>query len=399
MSDFPRSTTGAVVVFLLLGLVGVAGAGLGSGFSADADRPPEVVTVTNSTNYVTPDSENITRQEYGEASLDVGAAMIADAERLQARHDDFVYEHQREVAVDDATAARAILRTVEARIDALDEQQAQLFTAYNDGELSTETLLTELVRLEVAAQQQRETIDELREEGVPPDVAERLDSLSVEMPLLTNPLSERLKAAKTAGTDPVRVYVASAPDSLVAATVIDDTYVRQMTLRDERDPRGTDQFAEDSPGGGAQAAGNRGSDLYQEQADTVRGFRETNVWEFRANHSQGELFAYLDGATTNPFHAHQFKRPVVDIEAETTSNTAESFRLNVQYTDPTGPMVVSLLGTGSDEPPAATISVEGERVGTIDGGGQLWTVQPIGEFTVTATTEDGQTVSVRVVVL
>ena len=398
MFRVPRRTTLTLVVVVLLSVTGVGAVGLTGAFSADASGPPEVVQVTNSTNYITAGSANITRQEYEEASLDVGAAMVADAERLEARHDELVFEEQRDAAVDSDTAARGITRVVEQRVSSLDDRQQQLFANYSSGELSTETLLTELVGLEVAAREQRQRIEELQDQEIPDDVAERLEALSVETTLLRAPVSERVTAAKTEGSDPVRVYVASSPDSLVASSVLGDRYVRQATLRGERDRFGEDLFAEDSRGR-AQVARVRGIDFYGTQPDTVRGFRNTRIYEYRANHTQGELFAYLDGATRNPFHEYQFKQPVVDVAAETTSNTGESFRMNVQYTDATGPMAISLLGTGSESPPAVDISVDGQPVGTVEGGGQLWTIQPVGGFTVAATTEDGETVSVRVAAL
>jgi len=170
-------------------------------------------------------------------------------------------------------------------------------------------------------------------------------------------------------------------------------------LRAERDPGGDDQFAAENPDVPAQPAFSRGVQLYSwaegSNADS-RGFRGTSIYVFRANHSHGTLFSYLDGGTTNPFHEYQFKRSAAVPVTETETNTSQSLRLNVQYTDPTGPMLVSLIGSGGAVPPSTTVTVDGQRVGRITGGGQLWTVQPIGTFSVTVTTEAGESVSVTV---
>lgn len=386
-----RSTTAALLGLALLVAASVGIVGLGGALSAADGAPPEVIENPNSTSYVTPGAENVTRQAYAEAGLDVGAAMVTDAERMQARHDELVYGELESEA--DVQLAVSILET---RIGALERRHEQLLGNYSSGDISTGTLLRELARIEVAAAQQRATVDELRAAGVSDDVGERLSSLSVEPAVLGQPVTERVAAAMTARQGPVRVYVAAAEDALVAATVVEDRYVRQATLRGERNPFGEDQFAA-SGEGRAQAASDRATSIYSAQASTVRGFAGTSVYEFSADHSLGELVAYLDGATTNPFHEYQYKQPVVEIPAQTSSATTESFRLNVQYTNTTGPMAVSLLGTGSDALPPVTISVNDQPVGMIEGGGQLWTIQPVGEFTVTATTEDGESASVRVI--
>jgi len=390
MPGSPRLSTVAVVV-ALLAVAGVGAAGLGSALPAEGTTPQEMVTVNGSTSYVVPDTANVTRQEYGEATLDVGATIAADAERLQARHDQLIYGSLDLTQADQAQRAVGIL---EDRVERVERRHDQLLRNYSAGDITTGTLLTELSRLEVAATQHRAAIDRLQEAELPDDAGDRLSAISVEPTLLKHPVTERVVAAKTGGEDPARVYVASAPGSLVAATVDDDTYVRQATLRDEHMP-GEDQFAAGSTPR-AQAAADRGSSLYSTPANTTRGFTGTNVYEFSANHSLGELTAYLDGTTTNPYHEHQFKRPVFNIPAETSSSTSESFRLNVQHTNATGPMAISLLGTDTGQFTPVTVFVDGDRAGTIEGSRQLWTIQPIGEFTVTAETADGETVSVTV---
>jgi hypothetical protein len=391
MSRFRRATTAALLGVALLAAASIGIVGLGGALSTSDGAPPEVVETANSTGYVMPAAENITRQEYSEATIDVGTAIVTDAERLQARHDGLVFD-----VVESQGGTRAVVSILEQRVAALERRHEWLLRNYSSDSISTGTLLRELARIEGATQHHRAAVERLQAEELPDDVANRLSTLSVEPTMLGQPVTERVRAAMTAGEEPVRVYVAAAEDGIVTATVIEDRYIRQATLRGEREPSGDDQFAEGA-GGRAQAASDRGTSLYSVSANTVRGFTDTSVYEFNANHSLGETVAYLDGATTNPFQESQYKQPVVEIPAQTSSATTGSFRLNVQYTNTTGPMAISLLGTGSDSLPPAAVSVNDQPVGTIEGGGQLWTIQPVGDFTVTATTEDGESASVRVI--
>jgi hypothetical protein len=381
----------SMVALLAVALFSLASAGVVVGFTADgSSAPPEIVSATNSTNYVVPDRANVTRQEYEQADLDIASVMAADTERIQGQYNERYYQWIQETESEEA-AKTAISQQIGQRVERLERRQQRLFDDYSSGTLSSETLVRELARLEIAAQGHRSHIDQFFEDRT----GDTPSGLLVETAMLRNPVSEQLVDALSTRQESVSVYVVAAPDSLAAATVVEDTYHRQATLRAERDPAGTDQFAEGDEGR-AQAAGSRAQSLYSEQIDTVRGFSGTNLYEFRMNHSHGELVGYLDGSTTNPVHEYQYKRPVVSVPAETTSSTGDSFRLNVQYTDATGPMAVTLLGTGSDVPPTVDLTIDGQYVGTIDQSGQLWTIQPLGSFTVTATTEDGETVSVTV---
>jgi len=380
-----------MVALLAVALCGLAGVSVVVGLSGvDSSAPPEMISATNSTNYVVPDRANVTRQEYEQVDLDIASVVAADTERIKGRYDELYYQWIQESRTEEA-AMTTISQRIGQRVERLERRQQRLFDDYSSGELSTGTLVRELARLEIAAQNHRSNIDQFFEDGT----SETPSGLLVETAMLRNPVSEQLVDAQSTRQDPVSVNVVSAPDSLVAATVVEDTYYRQATLRAERNPAGTDQFAQGDEGR-AQAAGSRAQSLYSDQVDTVRGFTGTHLYEFSMNHSQGELVGYLDGSTTNPVHEYQYKRPVVSVPAETTSSTGESFRLNVQYTDSTGPMAVTLLGTGSDVPPTVDVTVDGQYVGTIDQSGQLWTIQPLGSFTVTASTEDGETVSVTV---
>jgi hypothetical protein len=399
MRDHPRGRTALFVVATVVCVAAIGVTGLTGAVSIDNGGEPDVVSVTNSTNYLSPDPENVTRQEYGQAGIDVSAAVLADAERLQARHDRLSNDALRDSAATPEEAAREIVDRIERRVDTLNRRQQRLFEDYRSNRMSTQILMTELASLEVAVRNQREVVEQLQDESLPEEPAIRIDRLEVETPLLPNPVSDQIARATAGADDPVDVYFGATSDGLVAATVVQGEYVRQATLRAERDSDGDDQFATENPDVPAQAAFSRGTQLYPwaggSNADS-RGFRGSSVYVFRANHSHGNLFSYLDGATTNPFHEYQFKRSAAVPVTETKTNTSQSLRLNVQYTDPTGPMLVSLIGSGGAVPPSATVTVDGQPVGQISGGGQLWTVQPIGTFSVTVTTAAGEDVSVTV---
>lgn len=388
MTGLARRTLLALCVVALVGCVGVGvAASLDIGPSASTPTP-EIIESTDSTDYLVPDQSNVTRREYVQADSDLATVVAVDGAKMQGRHDELVFDRAR-TDMAPANANSVIYGDLIERINSLQTRQEQVFDEYSRGDISSKTLVRELSRLEVLAQSNQANIEQFAQADSP------LGSYSVYPSMLSNPVSDQLVAAQFETQQPLGVYLVAAPDSLAASTVVEDTYYRQSTLLGEWDTQGEDQFAQ-GDSSRAQAAGNRFEELYSNQVDSVRGFSATNTYQATVNHSHGELFTYLDGSTQNPVHEYQYKRPVIEVPASTTFDSGESFRLTVQYTDPTGPMAVTILGTGTEVPPTVDVTVDGNTVGTISQSGQLWTIQPTGSFTVRAATDDGDTVSVTV---
>jgi hypothetical protein len=127
----------------------------------------------------------------------------------------------------------------------------------------------------------------------------------------------------------------------------------------------------------------------------ARGFGNTSVYRISVDHTHGSLVSYLDGATQNVFREVQRKQ-LVSIPLDTrVANNTTSLRLQVNTTHESGPMHVEVTRPKTGLPVVSEVTVDGERVGTTDTDGDLWTVRPRGPTRINATTASGDRVTLR----
>jgi hypothetical protein len=405
MPKVPR--VGVLFTICVLSLFLVAsGAPLTAGAFQDESDQETIRTVEDSPNYLSPEEE--TSDQYQEVSIDVASAVDSSAQELQTEHD--IRSFTRELTFVDGierqgSVGQERLEEIEQRYLELDQRQQALFEQYSAGDISTDRLARKLVRLETAIETQRsyreriflEVYDD-RPIAPPEDFQRRFNSLELAL-TPDQPVTERLGSAMRGARDPVLVYSQSGEESLVLATIDDETYVRQATLRDERDLGGEDQFTDLW-----RDATNRAGSLYpwafsSENLRDVDPFNlevYSQVYAVRAQHSQGELSVYLDGATRNVFHENQLKRMQSLPVTETIQNESDGLVGNVSLTNGAGPMLVAVTNDAGAPIEGAEITVDGAPVGLTDSSGELWVVQPADEAEIGVTTEDGDGVTVRI---
>jgi len=402
MPKVPR----VVVLSTLCLLIVTSGATLAVGAVQEEGDQETIRTVEDSTNYLSPEEE--TTNQYQEVSLDVASAVDTSAQELQTEHD--IRSFTRELMFVDGIESRSSvgqerLEVIEQRYLALDQRQQALFEQYSAGELSPDRFARELVRLETAIETQRSYRERIflevydnRPVGPSEEFQRRFNSLELAL-TPDQPVTERLRSAMTGARDPVLVYSQSAEEVLVLATIDDETYVRQATLRDERDLGGEDQFTDLW-----RDATSRAGSLYpwtfsSENLQDVDPFNlevYSQVYAVRAQHSQGELSVYLDGATRNVFHENQLKRVQSLPVTETVQNESDGIVGNVSLTNEAGPMLVAVTNDAGTPIEGAEVTVDGAPVGVTDSSGELWAVQPAAEAEIGITTEESDGVTVLI---
>jgi len=402
MPKVPR----VVVLSTLCLLIVTSGATLAVGAVQEEGDQETIRTVEDSTNYLSPEEE--TTNQYQEVSLDVASAVDTSAQELQTEHD--IRSFTRELMFVDGIESRSSvgqerLEVIEQRYLALDQRQQALFEQYSAGELSPDRFARELVRLETAIETQRSYRERIflevydnRPVGPSEEFQRRFNSLELAL-TPDQPVTERLRSAMTGARGPVLVYSQSAEEVLVLATIDDETYVRQATLRDERDLGGEDQFTDLW-----RDATSRAGSLYpwtfsSENLQDVDPFNlevYSQVYAVRAQHSQGELSVYLDGATRNVFHENQLKRVQSLPVTETVQNESDGIVGNVSLTNEAGPMLVAVTNDAGTPIEGAEVTVDGAPVGVTDSSGELWAVQPAAEAEIGITTEESDGVTVLI---
>lgn len=394
-----------VFIVALLAGVAVAGGIIATG-AATVQQPdqPEIIEVENSTNYLSPSADNTTRQRYETVQVDVAGAIATDANRLHGEHAIDHYDAQIIRGEDSAIVAKRTADRISAAIDSLERQQATLYQQYSSGEISERTLLRELVRLETTANQYQRLADHAQSEpSLPTDLKTRYEKIGTRTTLLPTPVSGQLTKTMMGQQGSMPLYIQSSSDALVLGAVVDGIYIRQATVRGQRSEEGEDRFIVDgsSP---EEAALQRASILYpwtvqSDLTPEVTRIDNSTIYLFRSSHAHGEVRSFMDGRTQNVFHEVQFKNPIQVPVSQVTTNTNDDIRLTVESTGATGPMRISLVSGEDIDPGNVTVSIEGQRFGTFGQSGNLWAVQPVGSFKVTARTPAGDSVTVQVTVL
>ncbi|WP_340097836.1 DUF7094 domain-containing protein [Salinibaculum salinum] len=412
--------------FLLLGLVALAVAVLSVGAAGHppppaldddtspallGEQPTRVVNVANTTNYLFPDT-NPDRQEYVRASVDVGSAVDTSATQLEGAHRTETFDRRLASQSDDADRKLAVVeQTVadaEARMARLNATQESLYRSYNDGTLSRQQFLRQLVQLEVRATEYQRYLDRVEASAesefgnsLPVSLENRFSRLQSNVATLPAPLSQRVRESVVGNAEPLVVYTEGADDALVLATVDGPTFRRQATLLSEHQPGAPDQFEEGDQQAIAQVV-ERTTELYPWAYSNDQQFSRriesagptTSIYRIEADHPQGSLSSYLSGSTTNAFHEIQTLDPTEIPVYRTVSNETADLNLTVTTTTESGPMRVNLSTPGGITQ-NGTVLVDGQPVGTTGDDGRLWTVRPSGSFTLTAASENGTEVSLR----
>lgn len=396
-----------LVSLLFVGLLLVTG---GTVVAATVDQPlqgsnqldndsTQLVAVSNSSNYLSIDTEDIRREQYQSTSLDVAGAVQADAVRLQGSHKERMIQQRLEAGSDKRAIRLSVLRELEQNALSLERQKRQLYRQYSEGEIDTAQLFREVVRLGVAANQYRDIATSLQGTAGDDSLNRQYLNLDGEPALLPSVMVSQIESAlSTGGTS--QTYVQAGNESLLLATIAGDSFFREAMVFGEYDREGSQQFGADG-GQEVEDAFSRAEQLYPWTVDDatdpeLRGFGNTSVYRLTANHGHGSLQAYIDGTTRNTFYEIHEKEPFSVPVTDFTQTTNDGLRLDVQLTDPTGPMLIEVIETDDLIYNNITVSVGDEVVKTLDSGGDFFTIQPTGSFEVTAETDTGQKVSVAI---
>lgn len=399
------SRTGSLSALLLVVIAGLLAVGAVTAGAADQQAvdggQSRIVSAENTSNHLALDGQ--TRQGYVEVNVDVAGATAVSADALHGALATRTFEQRYASASGSELRIAVVRQTVdhaEATLDRLNDAQRGLYRGYRNGTVSRETLVRRLARLETQAAHVRTlqnrirgTVDQDVGTSLPFPLDRRLSELEADIVALPAPLCAEFTAAVTAESGPVLAYVEGSDEGLVLARTTAEDYARQATLYSAYAPAKPNQYE-----GAITEAYQRALDLYPWVSDNaINGpnlvERGASVYRVHADHAHGELTTYIHGGSGEVFHEIQRKELGGVPINRTVSNGTAALNLSVDLTTATGPMRVTVRESGIGPVPA-TVTVNGQALGTTGGDGTLWVVQPAGEFRVNATTAGGERVSV-----
>ncbi|AQL42873.1 hypothetical protein BV210_09175 [Halorientalis sp. IM1011] len=400
-----------VAVLVVTATVTVGTPALSSPTPADtvASETPDsaaapIATTGNTSNYL--ELDRTTRSQFGNASLDLGAAVAADSAQLR---ETFAIETgvERFRSAPNTSAKTAVLRDQSAEIRnrtaALRQYQRRTIQQFDDGHIPAEVVFRRLAMIDSRAR----TIEDsaLRLQGIaqftprytiPFEIDNQLTNARERAGLFYTDPRENLRASLV-GTRDTKQYLVQTGGSgfvLAGADSSRQSYTREGYIDNRFQQSGSDRFDGDFG-----AALDYVSDLYP-WAGTDRNQRGSeddidsllaSIYQVSITHKHGELETYLDGSNADVFMEVQDKRlsrlPVTSTVSET--NATADLTVDANLTHETGPMELTVRDTTTDDPVDARITVDGQFVGETGADGTLWTIQPDETVDVEARTDDG----------
>lgn len=403
-----RPLPAAGVILLLIGSVAVPAAGFTAQTADGSDQLPQITTVENTTNHLAIPAGDVSTTTYNRSSLDVGVAVAVGSRELQSDYATANFEQQFFGQDGDGARDRLVdetLSDIESQRTVLERRNQRAVQQYATGAITATEFLRHRALIDARSRQLTQRLERIRTAaGTAPsyslsqDQRFRLETNRGVLKTYRGPISERIGSETAGEIEPNAVYVEASDDGYMLSTVTDGQYTRETYLGSERDESAADQFAEtDDPLGAVNTrAENLYPWLYGEQYPSVQAYGRSAIYQIQADHPNGQLTAYLDGATTNVFFETQTLELTTVDRSTVATNTNQSVRVQVQQSFESGPMLVAVTDDDTGSTADATVSINGKRIGTTGADGALWTVEPRGEYTVTATTDDGDRVRVTV---
>ncbi|KZX49893.1 hypothetical protein [Haloarcula sp. K1] len=404
----PLPAVGVILLMVVSVAAPVTGFASPAQTADGSDQLPQITVVDNTTNHLTIPASDVRSTTYNQSSIDVGVAVAAGSSDLRSDYATTTFE--RKFFQQDSEAARdrlvdETLTNIESKRTSLEQRNQIAIQQYANGAITAREFLRQRALLDAESRQLATRLDRIRATaGTAPDYSLspnqrfRLENNRGVLKTSRGPISQRISAETAGNTEPNTVYVEVSSEGYMLSTVAGGRYTRETYLGQDREQTAIDQFARTNDS--LRAVNTRAETLYpwlySEQYPSVQTYGRSAIYQIQADHSNGQLTAYLDGGTTNVFYETQHLELTTVDRSEVATNVNQSVRVRVEQSFESGPLLVTVSDNSTGSTADATVRINGKRIGTTGTDGSLWTVEPRGEYTVTVTTQDGDRVRVPV---
>lgn len=378
----------AYLVAALLGAVAI-GVLIGAVAGTAGDRPA-----------LAPEPNATASVEAVSLSGDLGLVVHAGDTRMRTAFEERLLEERLENATPERTEAILESKVAElsADLEALEREERAAISAYAAGDIDANGLVRTLVRLDTTARANAATVERLvalaRASPDGPD-STAFDRLATRHTTLMSEIRAGLMVGAGEPTTSAIALLHATEASLVISGVVDRRHHREAVRYDRLARSGPDRV------GNLTAAEAIVADTYPETTETeaLRRVADDRYLVERLSPT-GAILAFVHGPSEAVYLERQRVR-LSAVEFDTThSTTGDELEVRVSRTDATGPMRLQVTTADGDTPVEAAVYIRigatWTRLGTTDGGGILWTSEPMTSFDLRAIDGDRMiTVSVE----
>lgn len=332
-------------------------------------------------------------------SLDLGTTLAIQKDAMNRRLSSDSFETQLSGFESESAKRDLIFKyatQTQSRTEALEQREQNARQGFRDGSLSALEYVRTLARINEEAERLRIELDliEMYTKQIQFPLNEYLGILDKRLLSLQGPIRDDTVEVMNGKTSPNRIYVETAENGVVQATIRDGVYVRSIYRSDLRNlktggnlnsTKQEDFLSNSYPW--AMGANNKGWGLNE--------IWDSSHYSYFVDHKHGEISGVLDMGTEQMFIETQRKyltrSAVSRHQAEATTPKGPSVTANesgllltVNRSYPGGPMYVALQDNETGEFVEGTVAIDGETVGQTSADGGLWTLSPAGSFHVSA---------------
>lgn len=368
--------------------------------------PPSIAQPGGTTSYLQiPDGE-VATSGLRTVSVDVTTVtrIGTDTMELEMAFESFLARFENADTEAERTAAvREIEQILDRETAALRQRQQRALQRYNGDDVSTQTFLSTLARLDATAGTIQTIAGDVLDKDentldytIPPGLQAQLRNYEGRVIPLRGTIRRVVLLNAVNGANTSSVYLETGADQIVLATVVGDRYARDGfnggALEPDQPPK-LRIFRD---------ALNRTAILYpwamadenRRSVPRVSTYWNSSVFSVEVLHEQGRLFTYLDASSTNVFSETQNRDvDLVPTRTVATNGTA-ALQLTVNTTHETGPLHVMTTRPGTDNPVNASVYVDDVYVGETRSGSR-WTVDTRGPTTIRVESDAGTVLTAR----
>ncbi|MFC7047134.1 hypothetical protein ACFQH6_18600 [Halobacteriaceae archaeon GCM10025711] len=389
-----------VILLALLVVLSVPVAAISGAAPAQTDQSADrtqqaaqMATPANTTATLSLDS--VPASAFQEAEPDISATLDVQQRELDARYTEYALDERFQELESEENRSELLLNVtgqLEARIDALREEERQSRLAYVRGDITAAEYVATLGRIDAEAREIEALLGRFAGEyayfsqvpAVSDHVVERFEE---KLATLQGPVREDVGRALQGEVDGDRVWVGASRNGVVLSTIRGGQYVSEAYRADHFNPDQSDTAVSANTLATRLIQDGLGAELYPWGWNTnhinLRGLEHVVYFQF--THEHGEVTAYVDGTSQEVYREYQTKtlRDIPTTPAVTNRSEDLDFQVAVNQTYAGGPLRVAVTNeTGS--PKTAEILVGGTYVGTTGTNGVVWTVGGAGTYNVTA---------------
>lgn len=272
---------------------------------------------------------------------------------------------------------------------ATDSQQAR--QQYRQGDISPREYGNRLAQIHSRAEDLVSTATVI-EDHAPEDAAivSRAVELRANLMMYTGPVRDRIATAITEGGSSGQIYIGAGPNGTTSALIEDGVYIRetnrpaQYNAEPGQVPQAEpllENIRQQYPWVMNQSAGISFSPLPIDSAGPQYAYRLTLTYP------SGETNSYIDTSTQDVYQeVHRMQLDQLETSPDITIEKT-NYELTVSQSFTGGPLQINV--TDSDRNPVdAEIRVDNSSIGTTGEDGIQWLIEPAGEYTITAVTDN-----------